>query len=112
MKELSKKYKLYIVSNCQDGYIQCFFKAYPHLEQYFMDFECHGSTGLMKADNIRLIADGHSLKNPVYVGDTLGDANASREAGVPFVYARYGFGEVKDFDYVIDSFSELTKKFG
>lgn len=112
LKELSKKYKLYIVSNCQDGYIQCFFKAYPHLEQYFLDFECHGSTGLMKTDNIRLIADRHSLKNPVYVGDTLGDANASREAGVPFVYARYGFGEVKDFDYVIDSFSELTKKFG
>ncbi len=111
LKELSKNYKLYIVSNCQDGYIQCFFKAYPHLEQYFLDFECHGSTGLLKADNIRLITDRHSLKNPVYVGDTWGDANASKEAGVPFVYARYGFGEVKEYDYVIDSFGELTKKF-
>ena len=28
LKELSKKYKLFIVSNCQDGYIECFFKAH------------------------------------------------------------------------------------
>lgn len=111
LKELTKKYKLYIVSNCQDGYIQCFFKANPHLEQYFEDFECHGRTGLPKADNIRLIAERNGLKAPIYVGDTLGDAKASKEAGVPFVYARYGFGDVKEYDYVIDSFPELAKKF-
>jgi phosphoglycolate phosphatase len=111
LKELTKKYKLYIVSNCQDGYIQCFFKANPHLEQYFEDFECHGRTGLPKADNIRLIAERNGLKAPIYVGDTLGDAKASKEAGVPFVYAHYGFGDVKEYDYVIDSFPELAKKF-
>lgn len=111
LKELSKKYGLYIVSNCQDGYIQCFFQAYPHLEQYFIDHECHGSTGLPKADNIRLIVERNNLKNPVYVGDTLGDAKASKEAGVPFVYARYGFGDVKEYDYSIASFGELLQLF-
>ena len=108
---MSEKYRLYIVSNCQDGYIQCFFQANPRLEQYFTDYECHGSTGLPKADNIRLIVERHNLKSPVYVGDTLGDANASKGAGVPFVYARYGFGDVKEYDYAIDSFGELQQLF-
>lgn len=34
LKELSQKYKLYIVSNCQDGYIESFYK-YHKLEKYF-----------------------------------------------------------------------------
>ncbi len=110
LKDLSKKYQLFIVSNCQDGYIQCFFKANPHLEQYFQDFECHGRTGLPKADNIRLVAERHGLKHPVYVGDTLGDAKAAKEAGVPFVFARYGFGKVEQYEDVIDSIDELIKK--
>src|SRR5690554_1702176 len=37
--KLHKKYKLFIVSNCQEGYIQCFFKVYPQLEKYFTDYE-------------------------------------------------------------------------
>jgi phosphoglycolate phosphatase len=107
LKELEKQYKLFIVSNCQDGYIQCFFKANPHLEKYFTDFECPGMSGLLKADNIRLIMKRHNLKSPVYVGDTQGDANASKEAGVPFVFARYGFGDVKEYDLAVDSLSQL-----
>ena len=45
IKELSKKYRLFIVSNCQEGYIQCFFKANPHLEKYFTDYEYPGRSG-------------------------------------------------------------------
>jgi phosphoglycolate phosphatase len=110
LKELSKHHKLFIVSNCQDGYIQSFFQANPYLEQFFIDFECPGRTGKFKADNIRLVIERNNLKNPVYVGDTQGDANAAREADIPFVYARYGFGNVDEFDQVIDSFSELINK--
>ncbi len=110
LRELVKSYQLFIVSNCQDGYIQCFFQANPHLEQYFTDFECPGMSGLLKADNIRLIMKRHNLKNPVYVGDTQGDATASKEAGVPFIFARYGFGEVKEYDLAVDCFSELPEK--
>jgi len=54
-----------------------------------------------------LIIQRNNLINPVYVGDTEGDLKASRYAGIPFIYARYGFGNVKEFDYVIDSFEEL-----
>jgi phosphoglycolate phosphatase len=107
--ELSKKYKLLIVSNCQEGYIQCFFRAYPYLEKYFVDFEYPGRSGKFKAENIRIVMERNGLKNPIYVGDTGGDANAAKEAGIPFVFARYGFGDVEEYDEVIDSLEELTK---
>ncbi|MDF2944033.1 MAG: hypothetical protein K0S01_2891 [Herbinix sp.] len=111
LRELSKTYKLLIVSNCQEGYIQCFFEAYPQLEQYFIDFEYPGRSGKFKADNIRMVIERNNLINPIYVGDTLGDANASKEAGVPFIFARYGYGEVKEYEDVIDSLSELVGRY-
>jgi phosphoglycolate phosphatase len=106
---LSKKYKLLIVSNCQDGYIQSFFRAYPQLEQYITDYEYPGRSGKLKADNIRLVMERNNLRYPIYVGDTQGDANAAKEAGVPFVFARYGFGEVEEYTAAIDSLEELMK---
>ncbi|HKL99374.1 MAG TPA: HAD family hydrolase [Mobilitalea sp.] len=111
LKELHQKYKLFIVSNCQAGYIETFFKANPSLEQYFSDYECPGRTGKHKADNIKLVVERNQLNNPIYVGDTQGDANAAKAAGVPFVYARYGFGDVKEYDMVVDSFGELINIF-
>ncbi len=110
LSALSVKYKLAIVSNCQDGYIQAFFKAYPGLEKYFVDYEYPGRSGKLKADNIRLVAERNNMLNPVYVGDTYPDAVAAAEAGVPFIYARYGFGDVKDYYDVIDSLPELPDK--
>lgn len=103
---LSEKYKLFIVSNCQDGYIQCFFKAHK-LDKYFMDFECSGKTGLPKGENNKIIIQRNKLKNPIYVGDTNGDAESAIVAGIPFVYANYGFGNVEKYDYVIESFEDL-----
>lgn len=110
LKELSKKFKLIIVSNCQDGYIECFFQAYPSLEQYFCDYECPGRSGKYKADNIRMVIERNQLQNPIYVGDTMGDASAAKEAGVPFIFAKYGFGDVKEYVEAIDSLKELVEK--
>jgi histidinol phosphatase-like enzyme len=45
----------------------------------------------------------------IYVGDTAGDQKAAKAAGIPFVYARYGFGEVEEYDFAIDSFEEILK---
>ncbi|MBB2182572.1 HAD family hydrolase [Lachnospiraceae bacterium MD1] len=111
LRVLSLNYKLFIVSNCQEGYIQCFFQAYPELEQYFTDYEYPGRSGKLKADNIRIIVERNQLKAPIYVGDTQGDATAAKEAGVPFVFARYGFGNVSEYDEVIDSLEDLVRKY-
>ncbi len=106
LKRLSEKYKLFIVSNCQCGYIESFFKAHD-MEKYFTDIECYGNTGKSKGENNILLIKRNNLKNPVYIGDTAGDAKSALDAGVPFIYARYGFGTVEKFDYVIDSFNQL-----
>ncbi|MBQ7581510.1 MAG: HAD family hydrolase [Lachnospiraceae bacterium] len=110
LENLSKKHPLFIVSNCQAGYIELFFEktGYGH---YFLDHLCPGDTDLLKAGNIRLIADRYQLRNPVYIGDTQMDANACAEAGVPIVYASYGFGKVAAPDYTIESPMDLCSLF-
>lgn len=90
---LKARCPLFIVSNCEDGYIQAFF-AGCGMGKYFTDFESAGKTGLPKSENIRLVARRNGLKNPVYVGDTALDAASAKEAGVPFLHAAYGFGKV------------------
>lgn len=91
--ELSQKYKLFIVSNCQIGYIETFLKYY-NFEKYFDDTENYGNTGMEKGDNIRLVVERNKLDKVVYIGDTQGDCDASDYAGVPFIHAAYGFGEI------------------
>lgn len=106
LKELCKKYPLFIVSNCQAGYIECLYEA-TGIQKYFKDGLCPGDTGNPKAANIKAIIEKHGLKHPVYVGDTMGDYLATKEAGIPFVYAKYGFGEVDTPDYVIEKPEDL-----
>lgn len=106
LTELKKKYKLFIVSNCEEGYIQCFLNAHK-LWDIFTDFEYPGRSGQLKAENIKSVVIRNGLENPVYVGDTAGDFAAATKAGVPFIYAKYGFGEVKDYERAIESFPEL-----
>lgn len=93
LESLSKKLPLCIVSNCNAGYIESFLTAH-NTGQFITDHECIGSTGLQKADNIRLVVERNHLHHPVYVGDTAIDATAAAQAGVPFIHAAYGFGEV------------------
>ncbi|WP_428328908.1 HAD family hydrolase [Mucilaginibacter sp.] len=106
---LSKNYKLFIVSNCQSGYIEVFFKI-SQMEHYFMGHQCYGTKGNPKADNIMDIVKDHHLKAPVYVGDTMGDYTSATKAGVPFIFANYGFGKVDEGQIAtISNFSELTE---
>ncbi len=71
IKQLAKTYDLYIVSNCQCGYIEQFLRK-TQLEAYIKDIECFGNTGKNKGENIRLLVKRNSLKAPVYIGDTKG----------------------------------------
>ena len=93
--ELSEKYPLYIVSNCEKGYIEGFLEYYG-FGKYFKDFESHGNTSLPKGQNIRLVVERNELTNAVYIGDIQSDYNASKEAGVGFIHATYGFGTIEE----------------
>ena len=103
---LAKKYKLYIVSNCQCGYIEVLLKT-SGLAPYFEDFLCYGDTKTPKGQTIRTLMKKNNLENVVYIGDTEGDANACKEADVPFLFVTYGFGNVPDAKIKIDSLTEL-----
>ena len=95
LKTLSQKTKLYIVSNCQQGYIETFLKR-SGLGYLFTDHICYGDNGLGKADNLKLLVEKHGLKHPVYIGDIQGDKNACDLAGVDFIWAAYGYGDIVD----------------
>ena len=108
IRALSEKYPLFIVSNCQSGYIEAFLEN-TGLGACIRDFTCPGDTGQLKGDNIRIIMERNGIESAVYVGDTQGDADACKKAGIPMIYAAYGFGDVKG-DYVtIHSFDELLR---
>jgi phosphoglycolate phosphatase len=64
-----------------------------------------------KGDNIQKIIQDYKLSSPVYVGDTAGDYNASKQAGLPFVFASYGFGNVENPDYTISELKDLISLF-
>lgn len=108
---LSKRYPLFIVSNCECGYIEAFYE-YHKLDKYFKDSECPGNTGLPKAENIKAIVKRNNLRKSIYVGDTQGDCNSAQKAGVPFVYAKYGFGNVSEYEYSIEGIKDLITLLG
>ena len=108
IRELAGRYPLFIVSNCQCGYIEVMLKT-TGLAPYIKDHLCFGETQTPKGDTIRTLVARNGLKTPVYVGDTRGDADACKAAGVPFIFAEYGFGDVPDAEKRIRTFAELRE---
>ena len=110
LEQLAGQYKLYIVSNCAVGVIRLFID-WAGINDHIIDEIAYGTNYMPKHHNIKMLIDRHELKSPVYVGDTAGDAEQSRLAGVPFVFVSYGFGETDDHDLRFDNFTDLTNYF-
>ena len=103
---LRKDYPLYIVSNCQSGYIEAFLEYYG-FGKYFEDFVCYGENEKPKSENIALIIQRNQLDRGIYVGDIQADYDAAIAGGAEFIHAAYGFGTVREDVPVIHKFSEL-----
>ena len=108
LKKLKEQYHLYIVSNCQSGYIEAFLDYY-NFGQYFEDIECYGNNEKSKGDNIRLVMERNSLEQTIYVGDIQGDYDATMQAGATFIHAKYGFGTINTGVAEIEKFSDLPE---
>lgn len=108
MEQLAGTYHLYIVSNCQSGYMEAFLDYYK-LWNLVEDIECYGNNGKQKGENIALLCQRNGLEEAVYVGDIQGDYEASCQAGIKFIHAAYGFGTIDVPVPKVDSFAELLK---
>jgi len=110
LKSLANTYSLFIVSNCQDGYIESFLDYYQ-FNNLFVDFESHGRTQKPKSENIQLLMERNHLnvENTIYIGDTQTDYDSAVTNGLPFIFCKYGFGKLTDslYEPSIFTFSEL-----
>jgi len=99
LEALSKKYSIYIVSNCLDAYVETFMKI-SGTEEYIRDFYTIQSG--QKSEHVKKIAamsDGKTL----LVGDSDDDRLAIDDPfGVLFCYAAYGYKECSSYAYKID----------
>ncbi|HZK10645.1 MAG TPA: HAD family hydrolase [Clostridia bacterium] len=109
LKKLKDLYPLFIVSNCQEGYIETFLQTHG-LEDLFVDHLCWGERKRPKGENLLYIMKKHGLKNPIYVGDTRGDEIAADFAGINFYYVDFGFGQAKKPFRRISSYKQLEQE--
>lgn len=109
LTELSKTHRLFIVSNSQCGYPELCMK-FVGLEGIILDHLCFGDTGTTKGETIRRLMEKNCISSAAYVGDTQGDRDAARDAGIDFIWASYGFGSPSDYDLKIDSPMDLAEK--
>lgn len=93
LERLSKERPLYLVSNCQEWYLDIFMKG-AGLASYFRRGLSHGGTGLSKTEMIRSLLADSKLKPALYVGDTHWDQAAAYRAGASFAFVDWGFGTV------------------
>lgn len=108
LETLRRGYFLAVVSNCGLGYIEAFFSG-NRTGRFFDDYENAARTGLSKGENIRLVMERNGIERAVYVGDTEGDRQAALRAGVPFIHAAYGYGQVRGADFTLRQLRELPQ---
>lgn len=110
LEKLSARYKLFLLSNCEEGGLVKFMQ-HTRTRHLFTDYMEYGQNYRPKNENLRLLIERNRLKNSVYVGDTASDSRESRKAGVPFVFVSYGFGHTDDYALRFDTFGALTDYF-
>lgn len=108
LTQLAKTHRLFIVSNSQCGYPElCIEKL--GLQDCILGHLCFGDTGTTKGKTIRTLMEKYGIESAAYVGDTVGDYEATVEAGIPFIWASYGFDTVDTYAARIDSPADLLQ---
>ena len=108
LETLSKEHRLFIVSNSQRGYPElCIEKM--GLGDLIEGHLCYGQTLTCKGQTIRKLMETYGLTDAIYIGDTQGDYEATVEAGIPFVWCTFGFGQPAGYAAKIDAFEELLQ---
>ncbi len=110
LEALSRSHRLFLVSNSEEGYPElCLEKL--GAARLFSGCLCYGQTRTSKGRTIRTLMERYAISGAAYIGDTQLDLEAAREAGIPFVWAAYGFGRPETFDAKIEKFEDLIPLF-
>lgn len=110
LEALAKNHRIFIVSNSQSGYPElCMDKL--GIRECISGTLCFGDTGTDKGHTILTLMEKHHITSCAYIGDTQGDFEATRVAGIPFVWASYGFGHPERCDARADTFRDLLSIF-
>jgi phosphoglycolate phosphatase len=110
IQRLAAAYRIFIVSNCQEWYLRILLDR-AGIEKLVEGYDCNGLSNLPKGRMLARLKNKYSLENPVYIGDTASDEEATQLAGMEFIHAGYGFGSPKNNPRSFDSFSSLTNYF-
>ena len=103
---LAESHRLFIVSNSQRGYPELCIRKLG-LGSCITACLCFGDTGTSKGKTIRTLMQRHNIRSCAYIGDTQGDYEATLEAGIPFIWASYGFGVPEGYGAKIERISDL-----
>ena len=108
IEKLAKKHRIFIVSNSQCGYPElCIDKL--GLSPYIRGHLCFGDTGTSKGKTIRTLMAKYGIESCAYIGDTQGDLEACKEAGIPFIFCAYGLGRADSWDAKIEKIDDLLE---
>lgn len=110
MRQLHKAFDLYLVSNCPKWYLDLFMD-YSGLGKWITASDCYGLSQLSKGQMLSKMVRDYSLDPCVYIGDTVWDETAAREAGIPFIHVTYGFGKPEGKCRQFDRFGDLAAYF-
>ena len=108
LEKLAENHRLFIVSNSQCGYPELCIRKMG-LEALIQGHLCFGDTGTTKGQTILRLMKEHNIESAAYVGDTQGDLEACEEAGIPFIFAAFGFGSPTHWDARIEEFNDLLE---
>ena len=106
IRKLSRDFPIFLVSNCQEWYLQLFLK-FSRLGPFLTDCSCHGMVLNSKSEMISSLVSRYSLRNAVYIGDTADDEGAAEAAHVTFIHASYGFGKPGNTPLSVASFHQF-----
>lgn len=105
-RELAKTRQIFLVSNCQDWYMEMFLE-FSWLREAVTAFDCHGMPRVSKGEMLKNMKATHGLEQAVYIGDTVGDQKAAIEAGMEFIHPGWGFGDSEEFEAGTKSFKNI-----
>jgi len=108
LEKLAENHRLFIVSNSQCGYPELCIRKMG-LEKLIQGHLCFGDTGTTKGQTILRLMKEHNIESAAYIGDTQGDLEACEEAGIPFIFAAFGFGNPTHWDARIEKFEDLLE---